>query len=317
MSSSDRKYCFENLCFEGGGVKGFAYCGSIKALEELNILQNITRFSGASIGAFFAVMLASGFTADEILEHKHDIDFSKLKSSCCTPSIFKKIKFFGLHSLSVIENQIKKILRLKINTNITFKELFLKTGKELVIVACCLNKQREVYFHHEKFPTVKVVDALMCSMSLPFVFQPRKHDYLGSLDYYVDGGVTDNYPIWIFNDIAKLYEGNTHTIIKENIPNTTIGLKILAVGEENSRVMYNRTDKIKNILDFTKQLVNILQLQADRNNVSESYISQTIPIQISSSSIDFDISRFERNKMIENGYRAVYAYFANKDSSNL
>ncbi|MEB8861041.1 patatin-like phospholipase family protein, partial [Bacillus cereus] len=41
-------YPFRNLVFEGGGVKGSAYIGAIRALNEEGILPEIQRFGGTS-----------------------------------------------------------------------------------------------------------------------------------------------------------------------------------------------------------------------------------------------------------------------------
>ena len=41
----------ESLCFEGGGVKGIAYCGCLKALEEYNMLSNLKGAIGTSAGS--------------------------------------------------------------------------------------------------------------------------------------------------------------------------------------------------------------------------------------------------------------------------
>ena len=44
-------YPFRNLVFEGGGVKGIAYVGTMRVLESKGILQNISRVGGTSAGA--------------------------------------------------------------------------------------------------------------------------------------------------------------------------------------------------------------------------------------------------------------------------
>ncbi len=49
-------YQFRNLVFEGGGVKGIAYVGAIKVLEEKGIMPNIVRVGGTSAGAINAVL---------------------------------------------------------------------------------------------------------------------------------------------------------------------------------------------------------------------------------------------------------------------
>ncbi len=52
-------YPFRNLVFEGGGVKGSAYIGAIRALNEEGILPEIQRFGGTSAGAITALLFRS------------------------------------------------------------------------------------------------------------------------------------------------------------------------------------------------------------------------------------------------------------------
>ena len=52
------------LCLAGGGVKGAAHIGAIKALEEKNV--QIDCILGTSSGSIVAVLYASGYTSDEI-----------------------------------------------------------------------------------------------------------------------------------------------------------------------------------------------------------------------------------------------------------
>ena len=61
-------YPFENLVFEGGGVKGLAFCGALKVLEERGIITDVKGLAGSSAGAITAGLLACGYTSDEILD---------------------------------------------------------------------------------------------------------------------------------------------------------------------------------------------------------------------------------------------------------
>src|SRR5699024_7257619 len=54
---------FENLVFEGGGVKGIAYAGAIAVLEKNGVLADIRRVAGTSAGAIMACLLALGADA--------------------------------------------------------------------------------------------------------------------------------------------------------------------------------------------------------------------------------------------------------------
>ncbi|XP_062594046.1 uncharacterized protein LOC134255531 [Saccostrea cucullata] len=70
------QYPFKNLIFEGGGAKGIAYPGALKALEEVGILKKIKRFAGTSVGSITATMAALGYSSTEIREVM-STDFSK------------------------------------------------------------------------------------------------------------------------------------------------------------------------------------------------------------------------------------------------
>ena len=57
---------FVNLALSGGGMQGFSFLGAIKKLEEEKILDKVTSFSGSSVGSLFAILLAIGYTPDEL-----------------------------------------------------------------------------------------------------------------------------------------------------------------------------------------------------------------------------------------------------------
>ena len=48
------------LIFEGGGTKGAAYAGVVKALDAAGLVKDVKHFAGASAGAMTAAILAAG-----------------------------------------------------------------------------------------------------------------------------------------------------------------------------------------------------------------------------------------------------------------
>ena len=52
------------ICFAGGGIKGAAHIGALKAFEEENL--EFEYVSGTSSGSIIATLYAVGFNADEI-----------------------------------------------------------------------------------------------------------------------------------------------------------------------------------------------------------------------------------------------------------
>lgn len=60
------QYPFKNLVFKGGGVKGIAYVGALKALENAGILPEITGFAGTSAGAITAALASCKISSDAL-----------------------------------------------------------------------------------------------------------------------------------------------------------------------------------------------------------------------------------------------------------
>ena len=59
--------------FGGGGIRGLAYCGAFKALEEFNI--KLSGCAGSSIGSVFATLLTIGYTYSEIYQILSDVSY--------------------------------------------------------------------------------------------------------------------------------------------------------------------------------------------------------------------------------------------------
>ena len=74
-------YKFRNLVFEGGGVKGAAYGGALEELEERGILNDITRVAGTSAGAITAVLLAVGYSPEELTDIITNTNFGDFADS--------------------------------------------------------------------------------------------------------------------------------------------------------------------------------------------------------------------------------------------
>jgi NTE family protein len=173
-----------------------------------------------------------------------------------------------------------------------------------------------VYLHHSTYPQVKLIDAMMCSMAVPFVFTPRKHTFLETDDYYVDGGIVDNYPIWVFNDIGNLYTGNLHKTEKEHISPHTLGLKLLCTDERNDEQVYRGRHEINNVIEFATEIVNTLILQVGRTEISSSYIKHTIPISTGDTYfLNFNLDQEQKKSLVKSGQDSVIDYFDSSKNS--
>jgi len=155
------------IALSGGGVRGYAHLGVLKALEEKGIKPGI--ISGTSAGAIAGAYIASGKSPVEVFElikKKKLIDFVQVK-----------IPKTGLLNLDK--------LRKSLSEHIEADKLEDLQIPFIVAVSDIINGKVK-YF--EEGPLVKIVQA---SASIPVLFAPVEID--GML--YLDGGLFDNLPV--------------------------------------------------------------------------------------------------------------------------
>jgi len=155
------------LVLSGGGARGYAHLGVIKALNEAAIFPDI--ISGTSAGAIAGVLYADGYKPEEILEilsKNSRLDFMSL-------TLPKE----GLLKMTGMIDLLKETLRAK-----TFEDLNLP----LTVTATDLNNGIIRYFSSGELLT-----PVIASASIPVIFRPVIIDNIS----YVDGGVIDNMPI--------------------------------------------------------------------------------------------------------------------------
>jgi len=194
---------FKNIVFEGGGMKGLAYVGALQVLEEANILQNITRITGVSVGSLFAILLYIGYTLVDIkVIMIENFGFLIGDHRCGYCSLLPNLKSgYGWNPGKRLEKWLGEKVRAKTgNANSTFLDIYKKTGRELCIVVTNLNHMVTEYFHVKTTPNIPIVLAGYMSMAIPGLIQGRRLEQPnGHSDLYVDGGLLCNYPIHCYD----------------------------------------------------------------------------------------------------------------------
>ena len=155
------------LALSGGGARGIAHLGMMRALEEKGI--RIDCVSGTSVGAIIGALYAQGMAADEILE--------ALLKTRIFPSLRPAWTLRGLLSMERIQ-----ALLLNLVPHNRFEDL----RRPLTVVATDLQLGKPRYFS-----SGPLIPALLASSCVPGMFNPI---YLDNTTY-VDGGITDNFPV--------------------------------------------------------------------------------------------------------------------------
>lgn len=190
-----------NLVFEGGGIKGLSYIGALRCLEERGI--RIKSVAGTSVGSLIASLIAAGYKSHELEEIIERIDFEaiwpkpKKKGIKRTLEVVKKRYIYEIDPL---EKTLNRLLTEKGKT--TFGDMKVgNTYRLKIIVTNIKNKDILVVPDHlrhygidpDKFEISK---AVCMSSSIPLVYPPYKINSFS----FVDGGLGENFPIWLYDD---------------------------------------------------------------------------------------------------------------------
>jgi len=155
------------IVLSGGGSRGLAHVGVLKALSEEGIEPQI--LSATSAGAIVAALYASGYSADEMLEFfvsKNPFKISKL--AVTKPGIFDSDKVRADFLEYLPQNSFEAL------------------SKKVLLAATDLIDGRT-----RIFSSGPLIPAILASASTPLVFTPTEIE--GHL--YSDGGITDNFPV--------------------------------------------------------------------------------------------------------------------------
>lgn len=187
------------LSLAGGGIKGIAHVGAIKALEEANI--KFDYISGTSSGSIVATLYACGFKTDEIYEifkkyakEINYVDWRNILKFFKNIFIYKKFTIDGLNSGKKIYNLINKVCEEKNIYNIN------QIKMPLLIPAVNIYNEKVYIFSNNILgninDNVKYINdvniglAVQSSCSYPGIFSPCEYKE----ELLIDGGITENLP---------------------------------------------------------------------------------------------------------------------------
>lgn len=155
------------LALSGGGARGFAHIGALKALLEHGFEPQA--ISGASAGGLVGALYASGHEPEQIME------------------IFAKAKIRSVFSLSTKLVGFLKMERIEKFLETYFPHnSFEKLAIPLTINATDIQAGQIVYFN-----TGELIRPLMASCCIPVLFEPVRIN--GRM--MVDGGILNNLPV--------------------------------------------------------------------------------------------------------------------------
>lgn len=203
------------LLYHGGGVRGAAHIGVIRALKENNI--KIDAIAGTSAGSIVSALYGMNYTTDEMI--KLFRFFSKEVISLSPKYLYtemRKVKGIALGGLSTsynIENAIDEAGKLKGITNIkdikipiAIPTTDLITEKEIIFTNNVLAEENNY------IKDIEISKAVRASSTFPGMYAPFEYKNY----QFVDGGIFDNLPV---KETKKLGADKVIAVkFKNNIP---------------------------------------------------------------------------------------------------
>jgi len=267
---------YDTLVISGGSTKAIIALGALQYAYDAKLLENVKIYVGTSAGAMINYLLAIGYTPIEIIVY------------ICTYQILEKLQHFnivamingsGASSFSEIHAQLEKMTISKIGYLPTFKDLHEKYNKILICSTHNLTEEKTEYLGPYTTPDLPCITALRMTANLPLIFEKYKYGE----SFYIDGAVSDNFPIQIGDELGEKVLG-------------------ILIGTEKSD--FNDT-KDSSILEYIYKIMFIPISQAIEYKISNCTENCNI-IRLGYKNIkvfNFNINSTEKLEMFSMGYQ--------------
>ena len=245
------------LALSGGGIRGIAHAGVLKALEENNIKIDV--IGGTSSGSIISTLYAMGYSpyyiyilfkryAKDLVNQNSITTMTSLKNFM----INKKNKFTGFYSGEEIEKVFNEVAKRKgikkitdIKMPIVIPTVDVQDSKEYIFTNNIPQEENE---NKNKYITnISIGKAIRASSSFPVAFDPCVYEN----HKFLDGGILDNFPAL--------------EVKKQGVN------KVLTVN-----FMADEINENSNIMDIAMRSIDIMGNKVSEENVKNSDMILTI-----------------------------------------
>jgi NTE family protein len=320
-----------NLVFQGGGVKGIAYVGAIDVLEQRGLMSHVNYVAGTSAGSITAALLAMGATSQDLDRILRGTAFSSFKDGgwWILGDAVRLLSQYGIYKGEAFEKWLREqISQLteratgRAQPDVTFGQLRVlaaqKPGvfRELYTVSTNLTRQLPEVFSAESTPDVPVALAVRMSMSIPFFFEAV--NFGGN--FYVDGGVSWNYPIDLFDGMVErpvigLPARPIVTAVANARDQRTLGF-CLATAAAIQSERHDWTPLpvgISNLEGMVKGLFSFMLSESTRLHLDAKALERSVFIDNANiPTTDFDLTPEQIDLLVSNGRAATLAFLDGK-----
>ncbi len=218
--------------FEGGGVKGIAFAGAVRAAEQAGV-REWKNVAGTSAGAIAACLLVVGYHADGLRDVLSGVQYRRfpdygfggvprgvlnslwmrglapgrfftewLSAQVAASPLAKALGKEELTFADIVRDDLPADIEPALEARARFRLRVIASdvtgGRMLVLpqdIAGFTRRSGEPYRPED----LGLVEAVRMSMSFPFLYDPVTLWKDGRPHYVVDGGVLSNFPVWLFD----------------------------------------------------------------------------------------------------------------------
>ena len=324
MSKSDIQILphppIENLVFEGGGVKGIVYVGSVEILHKRDLLKDVKRVAGSSAGGITALLLSLGYSFDDIQQEMHTMNFEDFldkgeKKFWDVLGWWRDVSSIvsdghGLYAGEKFLEWAKDKIEHKLGKrDITFKEFHELSKnnlelKDITLTGTNLSTGQLSLFNHTMTPDLSLALAVRITMSFPGAFSAVTIDN----DVYIDGGVASNFPMFIYDNREMLPSGYDFTDAGAN-PGT-LGFRV-DNADEMKEILWTHHSLSKKTTLSTKEFATALLFVRGADLTYEKYSTMTIQIpDMGVQTLQFALMEEQKQSLRESGRRATNEWFS-------
>lgn len=168
------------LVLSGGGLRGLAHIGALKAIHTLEI--PVHEYIGTSMGSLICALAASGMDVGEMERHALALKSEDILDFSLTHFLLKALRVRSLYRGEKLYSYIKNIVPV---------ESFNLLKTPLLVNSVDLAKGEEVYWGTEGFDDISIHRAVYSSCAIPGIFPPLEIND----SCYIDGAVITNLPV--------------------------------------------------------------------------------------------------------------------------
>jgi predicted patatin/cPLA2 family phospholipase len=183
------KLCdIDTICLSGGGIKGISFIGCLKYISKYINIYNIKNWYATSVGAIVILFIILDYNIDEIEKFILNFNFSKIMSL----NLNNIVNNIGLDDGKKFNIFLKYFIKYKLNKDdISLIDLYKLTNKNINFIGTNLTKRKTDLINHINFPNMSLITAIRITTCIPIFYIPINYNN----DYYVDGAVSNNFPI--------------------------------------------------------------------------------------------------------------------------